>query len=226
MAKERFSDCWYKEVCGFENDCNSCIRYSEMKYLMEQSGLPKSKQIPVPLKPDDCDYEAFTQLNNTKDAIHLFVNSGCNLLICGSVGNGKTSWAIKLLLKYFDKVWLGNGFRTRGLFVHVPTLLLQLKDFNYPLTHEYKENLLNADLVVWDEIGGDYGISGFDFSQLIMYIDNRILNNKSNIFTSNLETYEEFKAKLGERLASRVYSFSDKITLRGKDRRNGSVTSY
>lgn len=218
MESKRNSNCWYHEVCQMDCSCDSCIRFTEMQYLMEHSGLPKSKQKPIELVPDDVDYDSFVKLQSIKDNIVDFVSDGKNLYICGGTGNGKTSWAIKILLKYFNEVWAGNGLRIRGVFVHIPTLLLKLKDFNNPLSQEYKQSILDADLVVWDEIGGT-GVSNYDYSQLLMYLDNRILNDKSNIYTSNLTTYQELANILGERLASRISASQTKIVLKGRDRR-------
>lgn len=220
MDNERNSECWYSSVCQMDNSCDACIRYSEMKCLMDNSGLPKVKQKPVSLIPDDCDYDAFCTLADIKDNILDYVDTGdFNLYIGGhTTGNGKTSWAIKILLKYFNEVWAGNGFRVRGMFVHVPTLLLKLKDFDNPLTDEYKIHLTNADLIVWDEIGGT-SISNYDYSQLLMYLDGRLFNEKSNIFTGNMETYKEFQDAFGTRLASRVWNTSTHIILKGRDKR-------
>ena len=154
MERERNSECWYFTVCQLDNSCDTCIRYLEMKYLMDNSGLPKNRQKPIELIPDDCDYEAFCDLQEFKNNIVQNVQESKNLFLGGYNGNGKTSWSIKILLKYFDEIWAGNGFRTRGMFVSIPTLLLQLKDFNNPVDSIFRENLINADLVVWDEIGG------------------------------------------------------------------------
>ena len=111
------SDCWYKEVCSnFGDDCEKCCgRYAEMKFLMEHSGIPKNKQKPIALTPFEVDYKAFSRLAEIKEDMTAFVDSGKNLYITSAVvGNGKTSWALKLLMKYFDEVWDGNGFRVRG----------------------------------------------------------------------------------------------------------------
>lgn len=201
-----------------DNSCDACIRYVEMKFLMDNSGLPKAKQKPIRLSPSNEDYEAFCDLQDIKDNIVEFVNSGKNLYIGGTVGNGKTSWAIKLLLKYFDEIWAGNGFRVRGLFVHVPTLLAKLKNFDDPLSREYRINLSKADLIVWDEIG-DTGMSNYDYTQLIMILNDRMLCERSNIFTSNLYTKADTIKHLGDRLSSRVWNTSEIIILKGKDRR-------
>ena len=175
-------NCWYKDVCT-QVCTESCIRYLEMSYLMDSSGIPKAKQKSINLSPDDSDYDAFYSLLSIKNDIVNFVNSGKNLYITSNItGNGKTSWAIKLMLKYFNEVWAGNGFKTRGLFIHVPTLLTNLKNFENPLSDSYKQDLSTTDLVIWDDIASTE-MSKYDYSQLLMYIDNRIMNEKSNIFT-------------------------------------------
>lgn len=222
MDSKLHSDCWYKEVCQLE--CKSaCLRYTEMKHLMDSSGIPKSKQIPTKLDAG-IDYDSFIELDHIKKTIVDFVNEGKSLYLCSShTGNGKTSWALKIMLKFFDNIWAGNGLRTRGLFIHTPTLLLQCKNFSNPLSQDYIDNILNSDLVIWDDIG-ILDISNYDLSQLLMYIDYRVLHGKSNIFTSNKVTCDELANVVGERLASRVWlNSTHKIELRGKDRRNGTV---
>lgn len=219
--------CWYKDVCNeVKGSCeNSCIRYSEMKYLVDNSGIPLFKQTPAPLFAGE-DHSAYRELANLKSNIVEFVKHGENVYITSkNTGNGKTSWAVKLLMKYFDSVWAGNGFRVRGIFVYVPQLLLQLKDFNNPLSGEYKQHLLNCDLVVWDDIGSTE-LSNYDLSQMMLYIDQRIMNGKSNVFTGNLNTKDKFSKVLGERLTSRIWNTSRIIEFVGKDRRNdGSVAN-
>lgn len=216
-------DCWYKDVCSLSS-CSGCIRYVEMKYLMDNSGLPKSKQYPQELIGVD-DYDAFMKLFEIKQDIVNFVKNGNNLYICSNnTGNGKTTWATKLLLKYFDSVWLGNGFKVRGLFIHVPSLLIKLKNFDNPLSEEYKMDLMETDLVVWDDIGSS-SISNYDESQLLSFIDYREFSNKANIFTGNITTENEFKRALGDRLTSRVFSNSLVIKFYGKDMRQYGSTS-
>lgn len=220
MVYERNSKCWYNRVCQ-RDSCEGCIRFIEMSNLMENSDIPKSKQFPTELIPASVDYDSFCDLADIKDNIVSFVNSGSNLYICSkNVGNGKTSWAIKLMLKYFDNIWAGNGLRTRGLFVHVPTLLLQLKNFESPLSNEYKQNLLNADLVIWDDIA-QTEVSKYDYNNLLMFIDNRLLNDKSNIYTSNIVNRQELEKCLGVKLTSRIWDVSELVEFTGSGRRNG-----
>lgn len=217
---ERIADCWYKNVCT--QDCSSsCPRYNEMLYLFDSSGIPKSRRYPVELIPDDDDYDAFVELSQIKDNINQFIGDGKNLYIASAItGNGKTTWAIKLLSKYFDSIWAGNGFRTRALFVHVPTLLMQLKNFEMPLSGDYKTSLLESDVVVWDDIAST-NISAYDYSQLLMYVDYRVFNQKSNIYTGNLITKQSLQKALGDKLSSRIWETSKRIIFLGKDKRNG-----
>ena len=217
MKVQRKNDCWYKEVCSYDS-CINCIRYAELKFLMEHSGIPKVRQKPVSLDPG-VDYYAFCDLADIKDTIVDYVNrENTHLYICSEeTGNGKTSWAIKLLLKYFDEIWAGNGFRVRGYFQHVPALLNTLKDFSNP-HNVLKKTLENADLVVWDDIAGAK-LSDYDIQQLLILLDNRIIEDKTNIYTGNLTSYEALKKVLGSRLASRIWNCSTIVKFKGKDRR-------
>lgn len=220
MVKERLSDCWYDKVCiqKSENCETNCIRYNEMVFLIENSGIPKAKQGPIILDGGE-DYEIFEQLAYLKDNIVEFVEDGENIYLASErTGNGKTSWSIKFLLKYFDQIWAGNGFRVRGLFIHVPTLLMKLKNFDNPMSETYKKNILECDLVVWDDIATTQ-ISNYDYNNLLNFIDYRLSEEKSNIFTGNQTTKDNLENILGVRLASRVWNPSKVYIFKGKDRR-------
>lgn len=224
MDYEHRSDCWYKDVCT-QSICDSCERFLEMSYLMEASGIPKSKQTPAELTPEDIDYDSFCYLAIIKGSMVEFVDNGGQLYICSSnTGNGKTSWAIKLMLKYFDSIWAGNGLRIRGMFVHVPTLLMQLKNFNDPMPESYKRYFLDVDLIVWDDIA-HADISKYDYTNLLMILDTRILNDKANIFTSNITNKRKLDECVGVKLSSRIWNSSMVIEFKGKDRRkHGNFT--
>lgn len=211
--------CWYKNVC--DGQCSdSCIRFLEMKNLIELSGIPLKKSYPIELYAG-VDYDVFCILADIKDYITEHVDKGDSFYICSrETGNGKTSWAIKLMLKYFNDVWAGNGFRLRGLFVHVPTFLLQLKDFsNQSSTLQMlKEQLPKVDLVIWDDLASTQ-LTAYDSAQLLTYIDARVLNGKSSIYTGNIVTKEGLDKALGARLASRIWNYSEVLEFKGKDRR-------
>ncbi len=212
-------NCWYNSVCT-EECTPSCIKYLEMKYLMDESYIPKKRQIPIQLMPETVDYNSFTELAELKANIVEFVSNGKSLyLYSKNTGNGKTSWSIKLMLRYFDRIWAGNGFRCRGVFVHVPTLLAKLKDFGNKTEELYtlQQKIIDCDLVIFDDIGVA-DLSNYDKSQLISFVDQRTLAFKSCIFTGNLGL-KELKLAVGDRLASRIWGSTIKIELFGKDER-------
>ena len=189
---------------------------------MENSNIPKVKQMPQSLTAPKCDHDAFVRLSEIKSEIVDFVECGQNLYIASDrTGNGKTSWAIKLMLKYFDEVWAGNGLKPRALFIHVPTFLLKCKDFgNKDEDFDAMKNMLSTiDLVVWDDIAST-DVSAYDYSQLLMYIDSRLLNGLANIFTGNYENRERLEKRVGMKLTSRIWSDSTEVIIfKGGDMR-------
>lgn len=217
--------CWYKDVCKLYRcaECTmSCPKYHQMYYLFNQSGIPQNLQYPKKLVPVKSDEPAFRRLNAIKNDIVNWVNSGNSLYICSpECGNGKTSWSIKIMSKYFDSIWNGNGFDCRGIFVNCSSLLVQAKSqINRPEKHwhEYIETIRNCDLVIWDDIGDVY-LSSYDYSILIDLINSRISLGKSNIYTSNLGR-DQLTVNIGKRLASRIYNGSEIVEFVGGDRRS------
>lgn len=226
MYKYNFDakNCWYKDVCNYYNTdkCSkNCIRYNEMYYLMETSNIPKAKQFQNQLIPNPEDINNFKFLADIKQNIVDFVKDGENLYIYSqNFGNGKTTWAIKIMQSYFDKIWLGNGFNVRGLFIHVPTFLTKCKDVISNKDEDFEKlklRLSDVDLVIWDDIATGK-LSEFDHNNLLTYIDQRKLNGKSNIYTGNLGE-SELKNYVGNRLKSRIWNDSSIVEIYGRDRR-------
>lgn len=216
--------CWYAGACRkFKTDeCNaSCIRYMEMDFLMQNSGIPRNRQYSVPLTPSKKDVQAFLTLKDIKDDIVAFVENGESVYIYSdNFGNGKTTWAIKLMQKYFDDIWAGNGFRCRGIFIHVPTFLTKIKEGISRRDEDFetlKSRLMTVDLVIWDDIAATK-LGDFDHANLLTYIDQRKLQQLSNIYTGNLPQ-EELQDALGNRLSSRVWNDSTPVRFVGADRR-------
>ena len=220
MEQQRNSRCWYVDTC--QDNCDTCVVYTQLAWQMNNSGLPAVQQKPISLYVDDhnrCDRDAFIRLSDIRKDIVNYIECGNNLYICGNnPGNGKTSWSIKLLQTYFHHTAEGNYDNLKGMFVSTVDLLLRLKDFNNPIPQSYRQHLEGVDVVVFDDIAVT-GISQYDFTQLYSIINNRIFAGKSNIFTSNVTTREQLEKILGTRLASRIYGTSEIIELKGMDRR-------
>lgn len=218
--------CWYAKTCDkYRKDefCNpGCIRYMEMHYLMNNSGIPKNKQYPSTLIPTSVDIKAFKRLQEIRNNILRFVDGGGSLYIHSmNFGNGKTVWSLKLMQRYFDQVWPGNGFRVRGIFIHVPTFLIKIKESISQKDDDFnllRSRLLTTDLVVWDDIASTK-LSEFDHANLLTYIDQRLLSGLANVYTGNL-TELRMKEALGNRLTSRIWNESVRVEFIGADRRN------
>lgn len=221
MEKQKESNCWYLKTC--KDDCDKCTRYTQLKWQMDNSGLYPSQQKPIKMciieNINGEDRKAYKRLSEIRQDITQFVDEHNNLYICSEqTGNGKTSWAIRMLHTYFHNRSVGNYDNLLGMFVNTTDLLLKLKNFNNPLSQKYLDNLENVDLVVFDDIAVS-GISQFDYTQLFNIINKRMMAEKSNIFTSNIVQYEQLEELFGPRLASRIYNDSEIIELKGMDMR-------
>lgn len=220
--------CWYYKICD-HNRCgnNFCIRHYKMDCLISMACLEGKQRYPVSLvlDKDNVDKDAFKQLKEMQLNIYNFVTKGENLIIYSELtGNGKTEWSKKFLFSWFDAIWPNTELECRGLFVSLPKLLTALKD-NLSEPSEYfqyiKENIIKADLVVWDELNYKQ-LTSFEHDFMLNIIDQRMSIGKSNIFTTNF-SLDVTVEKLGSRLGSRILGKSKKIELKGKDKRGLGV---
>lgn len=216
-------ECPFFNCCTHKDCNNSCIKKYKTNYYFDCALIPKNKRYIFPLRidSDGRDEKAFLALSKISKNIDKFVDEGNNLYIYSSIaGNGKSSWAFRLLYSYINKVWFKKELKPIVLFISVPRFLLELKS-NISQKSQYIEDIensvLDADLVVWDDIGSKNGTE-FEVSHLLSIIDTRINNDKSNIYTSNLNK-EELHNILGDRLYSRIYNYSKCIEFVGKDKR-------
>jgi DNA replication protein DnaC len=216
-------DCWLKDECN-QKDCDSfCMRLFKLDYLYKEALISASqrKHVALRIDADGTDEQAFSALKNIENNIESFISQGKNLYIHSTnTGNGKSSWALRFIQTYFNRVWLKSSLRCRALFINVPRFLLSLKE-NISEKSDYvahiKENILTCDIVVWDDIATKQ-TSIFESEHLYSMIEARIADGKSNIFTSNLTAVEMHKA-LGDRLYSRIVNLSQDIELKGSDKR-------
>ena len=212
--------CWYKRICT-EQCSENCIRYKLMYSLFKQSRLPEAQWDYKYLVCNGADLSNFTQLKAKSESILKFIANGNNLYIySANCGNGKTSWAIRVMYSYFDKIWHKSGFDCKALFVSVPKFLYNCKRSISQDVKGFEElcNLISeVDLVIWDDIG-EMKASDYEHQILFQYIDDRINSKKSNIYTSN-KNKEQLEDVLGVRLASRIYNCSECIEFLEEDKR-------
>lgn len=217
-------NCPYKAKCnGVDCDKDFCMRKYRLDCLYDYSLLTeKQRQVgKLFTDKDGTDLAEFQKLAELEKNMDKFVESGANLYIHSyNCGNGKTSWSIRLLMGYFNRIWFKSNFSCQAMFVSVPRYLLGLKE-NISGHNEYAEivnkYVLDADLIVWDDIATKMGTE-FELNHLLNIINTRMDNGKANIFTSNLG-FKELETTLGERLASRICNKSIDIELHGTDKR-------
>lgn len=224
------SNCYLRSVCNGK-DCQSefCIRKYKMDSLYSAALMSESQKQHITLRVDEdgTDLEQFKQLAEIEKNIVKFIEEGKNLYLhSGTCGCGKTSWSLRMIEAYFNKIWARSDGSCRALFISVPRFLLALKDSisNRSSYIDYiKENILEADLVVFDDLAAKMTAgTDYEITHLLNIIDNRIAKGKSNIYTSNLNRQQLYTA-LGERLTSRVANMSIDIELFGTDKRNLKV---
>lgn len=218
-------NCPYKSKCnGIDCDKDFCMKKYRLDTLYNNSLISESERKIKKLytDADGTDLAQFQQLAQLETAIVDFVNTGGNLYLHSYFcGNGKTSWALRLANSYIRKIWAKSNLECQVLYVEVSKYLQGLKNkisgIYDPDVDFITQNLLKADLVVWDDIATKGGTE-FELTHLLNAINARIINKQSNIFTSNLGKKELANA-LGERLASRICNTSIDIELTGADKR-------
>lgn len=224
MGMTNNDGCWMRDRCNKRFCSGFCPRHYKLSYLCDEALLTPTQRRDVILVPGTgaaSDMDAFMELNGIKEDAEGFVSRGESLYLhSGRCGNGKTSWALKIMMGYLNSIWPSSPLGCRALFVSVPKLLLALKD-NISERSDYashvKANVLRADVVIWDDIATKQS-TVFEAENLFSMIDSRISAGKSNIFTSNLSDSELHEA-LGDRLASRISNSTHNIELRGLDKR-------
>ena len=179
--------------------------------LFEHSGLPKKFFEPQILVERKADIECWQWLEDVRNNIVEEVQRGLNIVITSTiVGNGKTSWAVRLLQRYLAETALDGRMVEKGMFVVSAQLLTEFGDYNYFQTMkeflERFEKLKTCDLLVIDEIGGG-SLTKASYPYVYDLVNYRVDNNLSTIYTTNY-TDEEIIDLLGQRLYSRIYDTS------------------
>lgn len=144
------------------------------------------------------------------------LQDGKGLFITGTVGTGKTHLAVAVI-DHIARILK----RKRYFNIAFTSAVGLLSEIRYSYETKDTENTIkfyeNCDLLVIDDLGIE---KSTDWTHELFYqiIDSRYSNLKPVIITTNL-TDEEIKAKLSERIISRVYEMCQGIKLTGKDYR-------
>lgn len=220
------NDCPYRNICKDKTsngDCyKMCGKLNEIDLLFYNANIPRAYLQPIVLYPSREDIDAYEFLNDVKNRVIDYVDSGFNIYIYSEQRrNGKTSWGIKILQNYLHHVWSQPGSRTRGLYVDVPEYFAELKaefDSKEKNAKEFAKDIDNADLVIFDNIDANR-LSEWEKMVMNQHIKKRINNGLCNIFIGRHKGIQLINI-VGEDLAYFIQENSSVLTIAGK-RGNG-----
>ena len=135
-----------KGLCPRDSFCLKLFRLESL-YNLAMVSSTQRKHLDLRIDADGTDRASFVKLKDIEDKMDDFVKSGRNLYLYSSnCGNGKTSWSLRLLQSYFNKIWYNTDISCRALFISVPRFFIMLKD-NISQKNEYishiKENVFD-----------------------------------------------------------------------------------
>lgn len=193
--------------------------------LLVESGVPKKYYVPQKLVRRQVDEQLWNFLEDYRNDVVNKVHSGNNLVITSPiVGNGKTSWAIRLLQRYIAETALDGDLGDKGVFCVCSNMLEIFGDFGYFETSieffDYLNRLKNCKLLVIDEIGSGR-ITPVSYNHFYDLINYRVDNGLTTIYTTNYSD-ERIQEVLGERLYSRIYHTATVLEFRADNVRGYS----
>lgn len=193
----------------------------QLEFLFKSSNLPKKFYHPIQLVETEADKNCFSMLKEIHANIVPFVKKGNNLVLMSSrVGNGKTSWAVKLMQRYMAEIAAGNGTRISAYFTSAPQLFSDCSDYHFRSTPQYEVEMYkmkHADILVMDELGAG-SMNKVNYQPIYDLIEYRINNGKCTIYTTNFDD-DQLIEILGERLYSRIVQLADVVEFVGKSNR-------
>ena len=175
--------CYASDYCQKDkSSCSDvCGGYRVLRALYNLSRIPERYRYTIALKPENGeDLEAFTTLDNYKNDVLSMVDEGRGLYIWGkSTGNGKTSWACKIMSYFFRKIAFNTGLENEGLYIFLPTFLEDLRD-NYdnkdPEFDEILRMIKTCRLLIIDDIGSER-VTDWVRERMVSIINTRVSNN-------------------------------------------------
>jgi DNA replication protein DnaC len=134
-----------------------------------------------------------------------------SILLYGKTGVGKTHLSLAVANMAIQK-----GFSV--LYDSVSNYLrhIEFEKFHYKEDSESTfDNLLAADLVIFDDLGAEYS-NGYNVALINNIIDTRLNKNKPMIVNTNL-TQEELDKRYEQRFVSRLYYAFSRVQILGPD---------
>ena len=157
-------------------------------------------------------------LNGISEDIVNWIDEGNNLYIYSKfIGNGKTTWAIKLAYKAILELSEYESVYNTSYNEMCPVVYVNVDDFLFMNKQsistgdksiiDLQRRIKQAKLVVWDDMGTTK-LSDYDYRLIYILVNERVSKELSNIFTSNVID-DELIENVGIRLYSRILETSD-----------------
>lgn len=224
--------CWFARICGSQEICShqtdltACTRYNQMYLQTVKAGipgmLPINHQLEKPKNPDSLDYCVYTKLMSLD--LEKLVEDGKSIVIESSKsGNGKTTWAQRLLLKYLTKNLEKSDV---GYFLDLPQVFHEVKEsISSGERLPYDDIFKNVKLLVIDNVG-HRAYSSYEKEWLLRVLSLRSLKGLSTIYTMTLSKQSSLTDMIGERLFSRIYNGSTHFVFFENDKRSWVQKSF
>ncbi len=165
-----------------------------------------------PLSPTDS-WSPFDYAKDSFDKCQKFVQNfdttGGNLLLSGNTGIGKT-----FLSSCVAKAMLDSN---HSVVYFTATQFFNIFDFNNKgqAADNEREQVSNCELLIIDDLGTELS-TAFTNAQLFACLNDRLLNGKSTLISTNLSVFE-IRDRYSERVSSRILQSYTPCPLYGED---------
>lgn len=153
-----------------------------------------------------------TMENNLKfciDYVNCFSNDSCGIVFLGDTGLGKTFLSSCIAFEVLKK-----GYSVA--FDSIQNYLRDIEKEHFGRAEgDTLETLLNADLLILDDLGSEFS-SSFNNASIYNLINSRTNIGKPTIISTNL-TLEELKTRYDNRLISRIFGTFETLRFFGND---------
>ena len=133
-----------------------------------------------------------------------------NLILLGNTGLGKTHLSLSIAKEVISK-----GFSV----VYGPSdnilSKIEKEHFSYSATTPFKDNVLNCDLLILDDLGTEF-LTQYTLSTIYNIINNRLISGKATIINTNY-SIDELEKKYTPRVTSRILGNYTTKLLKGND---------
>lgn len=219
-------DC--KDTGYIGNEKCHCFRQAAINLLYTQSNLTSILEIenfdhfcfhyyPETMKDRVTGRNARENIQKIVDeCLHFVQNFDMehdNLLFYGATGVGKTFLTHCIAKKLLDTSHTVLYLTSLQLFDILERNKFRHEDIS--TSNEQIAYMLQSDLLIIDDLGAEL-VNGFTSSQLYYFIEERHINHKSTIISTNL-SFQELRDRYSERIFSRFIGFYHFFLIIGDD---------